>query len=108
MKRALKWMGIAVAGLAGIFVLAMVVVYVISARRISEVYTFNAPPISVPTDGATIAKGQHFVHAIAKCVNCHGDNLAGKVVFDDKIMGRLYSANLTRGKGGIGSLFTDR
>ncbi|HXL87339.1 MAG TPA: hypothetical protein VN927_09005 [Gemmatimonadaceae bacterium] len=47
---------------------------------------------------AAIAKGQHFVQAIGKCAVCHGDNFAGKVLFDDNIMGRLYSANLTRGE----------
>ena len=38
MKRAFKWLGIALAGLAGLIVLAMVVVYAVSARRISKVY----------------------------------------------------------------------
>lgn len=104
----MKWLGIVLASLAGILALAVIVVYAISARRISTIYSFNDPPLSVPTDAASIAKGQHFVQAIGKCANCHRDNLAGKVVFDDKIMGRLYSANLTRGKGGIGSSFTDR
>lgn len=107
MKRAIKWMGIALAGLAGLLILAVVVVYAISARRMAKVYTFNDPPLIVPTDAAAIAKGQHFVQAIGKCAFCHGDNFAGKVVFDDNIMGRLYSANLTRGKGGIGGSFTD-
>jgi mono/diheme cytochrome c family protein len=104
----MKWVGIVLASLAGILALAMIVVYAISARRISKTYSFDDPPLNVPTDAASIVKGQHFVQAIGKCANCHGDNLAGKVVFNDKIMGRLYSANLTRGKGGIGSSFTDR
>jgi mono/diheme cytochrome c family protein len=102
----MKWVGIVLASLAGILALAMIVVYAISARRISKVYSFDDPPLNVPTDAVSIVKGQHFVQAIGKCANCHGDNLAGKVVFNDKIMGRLYSANLTRGKGGIGSSFT--
>jgi mono/diheme cytochrome c family protein len=54
-----------------------------------------------------VAKGKHFVQAIAKCASCHGDDLAGKVAADNFLIGRLYSANLTRGKGGIGSTYTD-
>jgi mono/diheme cytochrome c family protein len=104
----MKWAGIALASLAGILALAMLVVYAISARRISKVYSFDDPPLNVPTDAVSIVEGQHFVQAIGKCANCHGANLAGKLVFNDQIMGRLYSANLTRGKGGIGSSFTDR
>ena len=107
MKRAIKWVGIALASVAGITVLAIVAVYVSTERGISKVYAFNDPPLSVPTDVAAIAKGQHFVQAIGKCAVCHGDNFAGKVLFDDNIMGRLYSANLTRGKGGIGGSFRD-
>ena len=107
MKRAFKWLGIALAGLAGLIVLAMVGVYAVSARRMSKVYTFNDPPLAIPTDSASISSGQHFVGAIAKCATCHGDNLAGKVFVDEPLMGRIYSANLTRGKGGIGSSYTD-
>ena len=101
MKRAMKWLGLGLAGLAGVIALAMAVVYVVSSRRISKVYTFNDPPLAVPADSASIAAGQHFVQAIAKCASCHGDDLAGKVVVDDAIMGHLYSANITRGRGGL-------
>lgn len=78
----------------------------VTSRRISKVYTFNDPPLAVPTDSASIARGQHFVQAIGKCAACHGDNLAGRVVFDNPAIGRLYAANLTGGTGGIGN-YTD-
>jgi cytochrome c553 len=55
----------------------------------------------------SIAKGRHFVQAIGKCASCHGDDYAGKVIVDDGLIGRVYSANLTKGKGGIGETFTD-
>jgi mono/diheme cytochrome c family protein len=107
MARVTKWIGIALAGVAGLIVVAAVIVYAISSRRIGKVYTFNDQPLAVPGDSASIAKGKHFVQAIAKCASCHGDDLAGKVVVEDAMMGQLYSANLTRGKGGIGSSYTD-
>lgn len=97
----MKWVGIVLASLAGILALATIVVYAISARRISKTYSFDDPPLNAPTDAASIVKGQHFVQAIGKCANCHGDNLAGKVVFNDKIMGRLYSANLSAAKAAL-------
>jgi mono/diheme cytochrome c family protein len=83
----------------------------VPAPRLSDLQApqeLTEPIDRAGTDAASIVKGQHFVQAIGKCANCHGDNLAGKVVLKDKIMGRLYSANLRRGKAGIGSSFTDR
>jgi mono/diheme cytochrome c family protein len=107
MKRAMKWIGVGVAGLVGVLILAMAVVYAVSSRRIARVYTFNDPPLAIPTDPASIARGQHFVQAIGKCASCHGDDLAGKVFVDDQVMGRIYAANLTRGQGGIGGSYTN-
>ena len=107
MGRVTKWIGIGLVGLVGFLVIAAAIVYALSARRISKVYAFDDRPLSIPTDSASIARGHHFVQAIAKCATCHGDDLAGKVFVDDLPMGRLYSANLTRGKGGIGASYTD-
>src|SRR5437773_10675040 len=107
MGRVTKWIGVGLAALFGIVVLLVAVVYGVSNRRMSQTYVVDNRPLSIPTDSASIARGHHFVQAIARCAACHGDDLAGKVVFDDGAMGRLYSANLTRGKGGIGGVFQD-
>lgn len=107
MERVTKWLGVVLVGLGGLVVIALVIVYAVSSRRIGKVYTFDDPPLTIPSDSASIAKGQHYVQAIAKCASCHGDDLAGKVVLDDAAMGRLYSANLTRGNGGIGAVYKD-
>ena len=106
MGRVTKWIGFGLAGVVGLFLIVMVIVHAVSARRMSKVYSFNEPPLSVPTDSVSVAKGRHFVQAIGKCAGCHGDDFAGKVLIDDPIMGRLYAANITRGKGGLTS-FTD-
>jgi mono/diheme cytochrome c family protein len=107
MNRVTKWIGRGLVGLLGLLVIAIALVYAISSRRINKVYTVNDPAPAIPTDSASIAKGQHFVQAIGKCASCHGDDYAGKVIVDDGVIGRIYSANLTRGKGGIGASFTD-
>ncbi|GAC1410149.1 MAG: c-type cytochrome [Gemmatimonadaceae bacterium] len=107
MKRVTKWLGAGLAGLVGLVVLAMAIVYGITSHRMSEVYSVADPPLAIPRDSASIAKGYHFVRAIGKCAACHGDDLAGKFVFDNADMGRLYSANLTPGRGGIGGSYKD-
>ncbi|HYX38107.1 MAG TPA: c-type cytochrome [Oligoflexus sp.] len=44
---------------------------------------------------ADLALGQRIVHVRSACVDCHGQDLAGKLVVDDPAMGTYYSANLT-------------
>jgi cytochrome c553 len=107
MNRVTRWLGITLAGLVGLLAIAIIVVYVASSHAIGKVYSIKAPPLIVPTDSVSIASGQHFVQAIGKCASCHGDDFAGKVITDDAAIGRLYSANLTRGKGGIGASYTN-
>jgi mono/diheme cytochrome c family protein len=107
MKRVAKWLAAGLAGLVGLVVIAMAIVYGITSRRMGKVYNVTDPPLAIPSDSASIAKGYHFVQAIGKCAVCHGDDLAGRAVLDNAVMGRLYSANLTRGKGGIGGSYKD-
>jgi mono/diheme cytochrome c family protein len=73
----------------------------------AKTYAISPATIPVPSDSASIARGRHIAVAINQCANCHGDNLAGKPFVDDAAMGRIHSANLTRGKGGIGSTYSD-
>lgn len=107
MNRVTKWIGRGLAGLLGLLVVAIILVYALSARRINKVYSVSERALAIPSDSASIAKGKHFVQAVGKCAGCHGDDYAGKVLMDEGMMARIYAANLTRGKGGIGASFTD-
>jgi mono/diheme cytochrome c family protein len=44
------------------------------------------------------------VHA---CRDCHAANLAGRVILDNPLVGRIVSRNLTRGNGGLPAGFND-
>jgi len=107
MKRLLKWIGYIIGGLVGLVVLAVALVYVISSSRMSRIYATQVEAVAIPTDSATIDRGHHLVVAVGKCTDCHGDKLAGKLVADDPAFARLWRANLTRGKGGVGTTFSD-
>ncbi len=107
MKRWLRGLGYARGGVIGLTLVAAAAVYGFSEARYRKHYTVPAPAIAISTDTTTVARGAHLVKSIAGCVDCHGDNLAGKAVFDVPIMGRVYAANLTAGKGGVGSALTD-
>jgi len=107
MKRVLKWVGYVIGGLLAIVVVALAAVYAKSSSRMSKSYPLDATAVVIPTDSASIERGHHLVLAVGKCTNCHGDNLAGKLVADDPAFARLWSANLTRGNGGVGGALTD-
>ena len=63
--------------------------------------------VPIPADSASLARGEHLVKAVGKCVDCHGEDLGGGIVFSDMPFGRLAAPNLTRGQGGVGALRND-
>lgn len=75
--------------------------------RMNKTYPeFEAESFPIPSDSATLALGAH-LSVIKGCQDCHGADLAGRVMIDDPALGQIVSANLTRGKGGIAGDYTD-
>ena len=85
---------------------ALILVVGINSPR-NRTYRPPEDKIVVPTDAASIARGKHLVEAVAVCTICHGDDLAGKLAFEDAFLGRGYTANLTSGRGGVGQTYSD-
>ena len=104
MKAFLKWLGIAVAGLVGLLLIVLAAFYFKASASLSRSYNITPESIAIPTDAASIERGKHFVQAI--CSDCHAADLSGKVLLDAPFA-TIYTANLTSGKGGAGSEFTD-
>jgi len=52
MKRVLRWMGIALAGLVALAIVAYAVVYILSERVLRRTYNVPAIAMSIPTDPA--------------------------------------------------------
>lgn len=107
MKKILKWTGYIVAGLLILVVLAVGTVYAITSPRLNKSYPTQVNAVAIPSDPASIERGRHLVRAVAKCGDCHGDNLSGGSVMDAAVFAKLTAPNLTSGKGGIGSTYTD-
>ena len=108
MKRVLRLL------LTGFMVLLLVAVgfvayvYLASWRVLARTYTIENPPrVSVRSDAASLQRGKYLAERVALCVECHGDDLGGKVSTDGFAMGRLSASNLTRGQGGIGATYSD-
>lgn len=107
MRRLLKAAGYLAAGAAALILIAAAAVYGVSEVRYRRQYVVASPEIAVATDSASIARGAHVAQSFGGCVECHGQNLAGGIVFDEPAIGRIYGVNLTRGRGGVGALLTD-
>src|SRR3954447_13114578 len=92
--------------LLAVVLLAAGGVFALSQSRLTHAYTLPNETVPVSSDPVFIARGSH-VAVISGCISCHGEQLAGRVVFDNPMVGRFAAANLTRGKGGVGSKFGD-
>ena len=90
-----------------LFVVSVAVV-VISSVKLNRTYTIaqESLALTIPADAASIARGRHIVNAISVCTECHAANLSGSVMADVPPI-RLVAPNLTRGRGGVGSTFSD-
>jgi mono/diheme cytochrome c family protein len=97
---------------AGIGILAVILIvigsiYFVVEGRLNQVYEIQVETLEIPTDPESIQRGEHLVKVLAGCVDCHGEDLSGMLFFDDPLSGSIASKNLTSGKGGVGSTYSD-
>jgi mono/diheme cytochrome c family protein len=107
-RKIFKWIAIVLGSLIGLLVLAFVVLYTIGTVKWNKMhgpYDLPVEAISVPTDQASIVRGEH-VATIHMCKDCHTDTWGGQI---DSVPGliTLSIPNLTSGAGGIGATNTD-
>lgn len=107
MRKVLKWLGIALAGLLGLAVVAAIVIFAIASSRLGRTYDVETAAVAIPSDEAALARGEHLVRAISGCDGCHGDDLGGMVLLDDPAIMTFYGPNLTAGEGGAGARLSD-
>ncbi|MFQ5433332.1 MAG: cytochrome c4 [Anaerolineae bacterium] len=107
MKKALKWIGIGLGGIVAILVIGVLVVNLVGTRRLNKKYVVVVAPITIPTNAAAVARGEHLATAVSGCNDCHQKDFSGQLFFDDPAIGQIYATNLTDGTGGIGAAYTD-
>lgn len=94
--------------LAGLFVLALATLYVLTEIKLRRHYDVTVEALTIPADDVSLARGKFLVDNVANCHDCHGTDLGGKVLFDGgPMVARLTGPNLTRGKGGVASHYSD-
>src|SRR3712207_121572 len=108
MRRAAKIGLIAVGSIAFIGVTAAGTIYGVSSSRLNR--TFPLPErttLSVPIAQGDLVRGEHLVRSVSGCADCHGEDLGGKLFMDAGPIGVASGSNLTAGRGGVASTFTD-
>ena len=107
-RKTLKWIGIVFGSLIGLLVLALIVLYLIGSaqwNRLHGQYDVPVEMIAIPTDSASITRGEH-IATIRMCRHCHLDDLGGQTAGAPLLI-TLSVPNLTPGMGGVGATNTD-
>jgi mono/diheme cytochrome c family protein len=105
MRKFLKWTGIILGVAVLVLFLAGTGLVLSTNARLNKVYTIQVEAVSIPTDAASLERGEHLVSIY--CSSCHGENFGGKEFFNDPALAIVDAANLTNGKGGVGNYYTD-
>jgi mono/diheme cytochrome c family protein len=106
-KKILKWVGILLAGLVALLIIGLISLYFITMDKLNKVYEIPPSGITVSSGPESIARGKHLVTVLGQCTSCHQDDLSGTVDDEGILVVRLVTPNLTSGKGGVGSYYTD-
>ena len=102
MRPRLRALAATAGSVAGVVALATCAVYASALERLTRQHDSVHDAVAVRSDAAALDRGQHLVEAVAACTSCHGADLSGKQMANDPWLGRLWSSNLTSGRGGIG------
>lgn len=93
-RRWLRWVGIGVGALVGVFALFIGGAYATSVSREGAHYEVTGVAFVPATSPDDLAEGQRLYRARG-CADCHADDAGGKVVVDDPGVGRFVAPNLT-------------
>jgi mono/diheme cytochrome c family protein len=105
-KKILKVTGIVVGSIVALIALCYAVIYLDIRIRIDKTYAVDPEPIHVNYDSASIELGRRLVGTRA-CNDCHASDFGGKILFEDALIGRVSSRNITKGKGGLPQDFSE-
>src|SRR5688500_16030148 len=107
LRKILKWTG----GIMGVLMAGLLIFYftmhIMVNNKKSKIYNVDVRMLNIPRNSASVADGAH-IYATKGCADCHGEDHSGKIFINDAALGRLQAPNLTSGKGGLPSGYSDR
>jgi mono/diheme cytochrome c family protein len=103
----IRRIGLVLGVLVAVVALGAASIYAMSESKLSTKYTVPAEAVLPAADAAMLARGEHVATALAKCVECHANDLGGGTVINDPPIGHVEATNLTTGKGGVLAQYDD-
>ncbi len=100
MRKYLKGLGWAFAGVAGLLITFLLFAYFKSETSRNEVVQLDVASIELPNDQTSLQEGERQAK-VRGCYHCHGENLAGAMIVDDPAIGYLGGPNITPGDGSV-------
>lgn len=94
MKRILGWAGLVLAGLVAVAVLVVAGVIGVSEFALRKTYPKREMALTATQGPAAVARGERLARLYG-CHDCHGEDLAGRLFFDEMPLARVSGANLT-------------
>lgn len=107
MKRFLRGAGRVLLALVALLVSGTAALYGYTQYRMQQKHPAEERlAVAVTADPQLIQAGARLAK-VRGCVDCHGEDLGGKTFLDVAPVGRVFASNLTAGRGGVGSAYSD-
>lgn len=94
MTRFLKWLGLGLAGVAGLVILAVGLVYGATEIMLRIPHAKAPVTIAASRDPGAVARGARIARVYG-CNDCHGGALEGRLFFDEMPLARVAGPNLS-------------
>jgi mono/diheme cytochrome c family protein len=105
-KKILKFTGIFLGVITLVVLVYYAKVYITTEQRLHKRYDVQLQSFDIKKDSASLALGARLVKTKG-CAGCHSADLGGKIFVNDAAFGVLSAANLTKGKGGRPSNYSE-
>jgi len=92
MKRLFRWLGIILAAILVLLLIFVAWVWFASARVLGRTHEAAPERLAAPT-AAQLADGERQARILG-CVNCHGEGLRGRMMFDAGPFAKVWAPNL--------------
>jgi mono/diheme cytochrome c family protein len=132
MKKFFTWVGIVFGTLVGLMLIGSIVIYFKSQARLTHIYDLPEESVAISMDPESVERGRH-IFQFRGCEACHSGggyvdvsasdqpldshlrlpsqhipHMEGNIYLDDPAIGMVVAPNLTSGKGGVGSAYTNQ
>jgi len=98
MRSLVKWLAIGTGSIAVLLVLAVASVYAVSSVKLGTGHDVSPQDLSLMPDSSTVAYGARLAKILG-CNGCHGPDLEGRIMFNQRFMARVVAPDLTEARG---------